>query len=104
MGVPIPRPGERPWLFVKNTINLVQMCISYKVVCFIALVNDKTFRTWTIYSDSEHIRQLRLLTHVGFFSKTWSDTFKSVLKVEWVKNLENQFHNRAKKIHLLEKV
>ena len=48
---------------------------------------------------------LRLLTHVGFFSKTWSDTFRSVLMYEKEQESRRKiFHNRAKIIHLPEKV
>ena len=48
------------------------------------------------------IKLLMLLTHVGFFWKMWSDTFKSVLV--YGKEQESRrkiFHNRAKKFIFL---
>ena len=49
---------------------------------------------------------LRLLTHVGFFSKTWSDTFINVLIYggEQARISKTIFHNSAKQFHLPEKV
>ena len=40
---------------------------------------------------------LRLLTHVGFFSKTWSDTFRSVLIYRKEQESGKIFRNRAKR-------
>ena len=37
-----------------------------------------------------------MLSHVGFFSKTWSDTFKSVLTYGKKQESQKVFHNRAK--------
>ena len=47
---------------------------------------------------------LRLLTHVRFFSKTWSNTFRNVLV--YVKEQESQkdISEPCKKIHVPEKV
>ena len=39
---------------------------------------------------------LRLLTRVGFFSKTGSDTVRSVRCMERSKNLEKRFYNSSK--------
>ena len=38
---------------------------------------------------------LRLLTHVGFCSKTWSDTFRSVLIYGKEQKSQKIFHNRS---------
>ena len=47
---------------------------------------------------------LRLLTRGGSFSKTWSDTFRSVLIYgKEQESRKKKFHNRAKK-HLPKKV
>ena len=46
--------------------------------------------------------ELKSLTHVGFCSKSWSDTFRSVLV--YGKEQESRkkiFHNRAKKFIFL---
>ena len=49
--------------------------------------------------------RLRLLTHVRFFSKTWSDNFRSVLTYgNEQESREKIFHNRAKIIHFPENV
>ena len=49
--------------------------------------------------------KLRLLTHVGFFSKTWSDTFKSVLVCEKEQEPRKKLISLPyKNIHLPEKV
>ena len=47
---------------------------------------------------------LRLFTHVGFFSKTGSDTFRSVLIYGKAQELEKSISSPCKKIHLPEKV
>ena len=58
--------------------------------------NRTTEPTWTLLANT--FQSLRLLTHVRFFSKTESDTFRSVFiygkEQEFGKKV---FHNRAKK-------
>ena len=44
---------------------------------------------------------LRLLTYFGFFSKTWSELSEVFWYMERSKNLEKNFHNRAKKFIFL---
>ena len=45
-----------------------------------------------------------LLTHVGFFSRTGSDTFRSVLIYGKEQESRKKFHNLAKNFHLPERV
>ena len=44
-------------------------------------MSDFFLKTWsdTLPQNTQCEVSLRLLTHVGFFSKKWSDTFRNVL-------------------------
>ena len=50
------------------------------------------------------IRQLRLLANVGFFSKTGSDTFRSVLIYGKEEECQNKICHNPAKNHLPERV